>query len=254
MEEGKDMSFWDHLDVLRKSIFRVLIALVIAFIAIFAFMPNLFDSIILSPSTSEFFVYKWLDNLFDPSFKIDIININVTTPFFTHMKISLWVALLLIFPYLLYELWMFISPALYSNEKKSVSTAFFGVGLLFYAGCFVGYSIVFPITFRFLASYQIGQDIVTQISLDSYMSTFLSMIFIMGLVFEIPVLAWLLSQMGLLDKSILKKYRKHAVVILLILAAVITPTGDPFSLAIVFLPIYLLYELSILIVKAPVEE
>ena len=165
------------------------------------------------------------------------------------MKVSLWMSLLLIFPYLLFEIWLFVAPALYDGEKKSVKLAFLGVAILFYIGCVVGYIVVFPITFRFLAGYQIGQDIVTQISLDSYMSTFISIIFIMGLVFEIPVLAWLLSSLGILHKATLKEYRKHAVVALLVLAAIITPTGDPFTLAVVFLPIYLLYELSILIVK-----
>lgn len=249
MKENDDMSFWDHLDVLRKSIFRVLMALTAVFIAVFAVMPNIFDSVILSPASSDFFIYKFFKGLFSSEFSVDIININVTTPFFTHMKVSLWVALLIIFPYLLYEVWLFIAPALYPNEKHSVGFAFFGVGLLFYLGALIGYSIVFPITFRFLASYHIGHDIVTQISLDSYMSTFLSIVFIMGLVFEIPVLAWVLSSLGILHKDFLKKYRKHAIVILLILSAVITPTGDPFTLMVVFLPIYLLYELSILIVK-----
>ena len=249
MSDNSEMSFWDHLEVLRWSFFRVLIALVVVFLIAFAFMPHIFDSVILSPSKSDFFVYTWLSGLFPPGFNIDIININVTTPFFTHMKVSLWMSLLLIFPYLLFEIWLFVAPALYDGEKKSVKLAFLGVAILFYIGCVVGYIVVFPITFRFLASYQIGQDIVTQISLDSYMSTFISIIFIMGLVFEIPVLAWLLSTLGILHKATLKEYRKHAVVALLILAAIITPTGDPFTLAVVFLPIYLLYELSILIVK-----
>ncbi len=249
MSEDKDMSFWDHLEVLRWSIIRVVIALLLGFIAVFALMPSIFDSVILSPSKSNFFFYKALSGLFDPNFNIDIININVTTPFFTHMKVAFWVALLLLFPYLLYEVWRFVSPALYANEKKGVSVAFLGVAVLFYLGCGVGYSVVFPLTFRFLAGYQIGSDIITQISLDSYMSTFLTIIFLMGLLFEIPVLAWLLSILGVLNKSTLKQYRKHAIVALLILAAVITPTGDPFTLMVVFLPIYLLYEFSILIVK-----
>ncbi len=249
MSEDKDMSFWDHLEVLRWSIIRVVIALLLGFIAVFAIMPSIFDSVILSPSKSDFFFYKALGGLFDPDFNIDIININITTPFFTHMKVAFWVALLLLFPYLLYEMWRFVSPALYANEKKGVSAAFFGVAVLFYLGCGVGYTVVFPLTFRFLAGYHIGSDIITQISLDSYMSTFLTIIFLMGLLFEIPVLAWLLSVLGVLNKSTLKQYRKHAIVALLILAAVITPTGDPFTLTVVFLPIYLLYEFSILIVK-----
>ncbi|MGN1225921.1 MAG: twin-arginine translocase subunit TatC [Candidatus Cryptobacteroides sp.] len=245
----KEMSFWDHLEVLRWSIIRVAVALLLVFIAAFVIMPSIFDSVILAPSSSDFFVYKWIEPIFSSDFKVDIININVTTPFFTHMKVSFWMALLVIFPYLLFEVWLFVAPALYPGEKKGVKSAFLGVGFLFYLGCAVGYLLVFPLTFRFLSSYQISQGMVTQISLDSYMSTFLSIIFVMGLVFEIPVLAALLSKLGVLNKSVLKKYRRHAIVVLLILSAIITPTGDPFTLMVVFLPIYLLYEFSILIVK-----
>ncbi|MGM9788037.1 MAG: twin-arginine translocase subunit TatC [Candidatus Cryptobacteroides sp.] len=246
----KEMSFWDHLEVLRWSIIRVAVALLLVFIAAFVIMPSIFDSVILAPSSSDFFVYKWMEPIFSSEFKVDIININVTTPFFTHMKVSFWMALLVIFPYMLFEVWLFVAPALYPKEKKGVKSAFIGVGFLFYLGCAVGYLLVFPLTFRFLSSYQISHGMVTQISLDSYMSTFLSIIFVMGLVFEIPVLAALLSKLGVLNKSVLKKYRRHAIVVLLILSAIITPTGDPFTLMVVFLPIYLLYEFSILIVKS----
>ena len=115
--------------------------------------------------------------------------------------------------------------------------------------CAVGYGVVFPFTFRFLTEYQVSTEIVNQISLNSYMGNFLMMVFVMGLVFEIPLLAWVLSAIGVVNKSFLKKYRRHAVVVLLILAAVITPTGDPFTLMVVFLPLYLLYELSIKVVR-----
>lgn len=243
------MSFWDHLEVLRHSIFRVLIVVLVAFVAMFALMPSVFDTVILGPANSDFSTYKLLGGLFSGDFDVELININVTTPFFTHMKVSLYAALLLMFPYLLFEIWLFVAPALYPKEKKSVRAAFSGVAVLFYLGCVIAYFFIFPFTFRFLAGYQISEGVATQISLDSYMSTFFSIIFLMGLVFEIPVLAWLLSKIGVLKKGMLRKYRKHAIVILLILAAVITPTGDPFTLAVVFLPIYMLYELSILIVK-----
>ena len=254
MADGQ-MSFWDHLEVLRWSIFRVLIALVVVFVAAFVAMPSIFDAVILAPANGDFFMYKALGALFPGDFKVDIININVTTPFFTHMKTSLWLALIVVFPYLLVELWMFVKPALYPKEKKGIRAALLGVATLFYMGCAVGYLLVFPLTFRFLAGYHIGTDIVTQIALDSYISTFLSIIFVMGLVFEIPVLAWVLSSFGIINKELLRRYRRHAIVVLLILAAVITPTGDPFTLAVVFCPIYLLYELSIAIVKpAPKED
>lgn len=249
MSKG-EMTFWDHLEVLRWSILRTLGALLILFIAAFALMPSLFDSVILAPTTGDFFVYKWLGGLFKGEFKIDIVNINVTAPFFTHMRTAFLLALVVGFPYLLVEVWLFVKPALYKNEKRGMGFAMLAVALLFYMGCAVGYLAIFPLTFRFLAGYHIGTGILTQISLNSYISTFVSIIFIMGLVFELPVLAWVLGKFGIVNKEMLKKYRRYAIVVLLILAAVITPTGDPFTLAVVFLPLYLLYEVSILVVPA----
>lgn len=249
------MSFWDHLEVLRWSIFRILGVLLVLFIVAFAVMPSIFDGFILAPTKGDFFIYKALGAVFKGDFNIDIININVTAPFFTHMRTAFLLALLVACPYILFEAWLFIKPALYSSEKKGIGAAFVGVAVLFYVGCAVGYLLVFPFTFRFLAGYHIGEGILTQISLNSYISTFISIIFVMGLVFELPVLAWVLSEFGILNKEILRKYRRYAIVILLVLAAVITPTGDPFTLMVVFLPIYLLYELSILIVRpAPADD
>ncbi|MBP5572438.1 MAG: twin-arginine translocase subunit TatC [Bacteroidales bacterium] len=245
-----EMTFWDHLEVLRWSILRTLGAILILFIAAFAVMPSLFDAVILAPTTGEFFVYKWLGGIFTGDFKIDIVNINVTAPFFTHMRTAFLLALVVGFPYLLVEVWLFVKPALYKNEKRGMGFAMLAVALLFYIGCAVGYLLVFPLTFRFLAGYHIGTGILTQISLNSYISTFVSIIFIMGLVFELPILAWVLGKFGIVNKSLLRSYRRYAIVILLILAAVITPTGDPFTLMVVFLPIYLLYEVSILVVPA----
>ena len=170
--------------------------------------------------------------------------------FLTHISTSFWFALVLIFPYLTFEIWRFVQPALFDNEKKSVGLAFAFGTFMFFLGCAVGYFLVFPFTFRFLTEYQLSPLITNQISLTSYMGNFLMLIFVMGIVFELPLLAWLLSKLGLVTKTFFRKYRKHAVVVLLVLSAVITPTGDPFTLMIVFLPLYLLYELSIKIVRA----
>ena len=252
------MTFWEHLEVLRWSIFRIAIAAVMAMVVIFIFMPSMFTGFVLGPTTSEFFLYRWLGSLgqlpFLPDFaaedfKVDIISNNVASQFMTHISTSFWFALVAIFPYIIYEIWKFIAPALYDNEKRSVRTAFLFGTLMFFIGCAVSYSFIFPFTFRFLTEYQISGQITNQISLNSYMSTFLGMVFIMGLVFELPLLAWLLSKIGVLNREFLKKYRKHAVVILMILAALITPTGDPITLSLVFLPLYLLYEISIRVVK-----
>lgn len=252
------MTFWEHLEELRWSIFRIAIAAVMAMVVIFIIMPQMFTGFVLGPTTSEFFLYKWLGSLgqlpFLPDFaagefKVDIISINVASQFMTHISTSFWFALVVIFPYILYEVWKFIAPALYDNEKGSVRAAFLFGTLMFFLGCAISYSFIFPFTFRFLTEYQISEQITNQISLNSYMSTFLGMVFIMGLIFELPLLAWLLSKIGVLRKEFLKKYRRHAVVILMILAALITPTGDPITLSLVFLPLYLLYEISICVVK-----
>ena len=255
----QELTFWGHLDVLRTSLFHIVIALVICMAGGFIALQYIFDSFVLGPTHGDFFLYRWLSSVgkvvpFAPDFSadgfhVDISNINVASQFMVHMTTAFWLALLLAFPYVLYELWAFIRPALYPKEKKNVGTAFFFGAGMFYLGCAVGYTVVFPFTFRFLTTYQLSAEITNQISLNSYMSNFLVIIFIMGVVFEIPLLAWVLSQLGLISRPFLRAYRKHAVVVLLILAAVITPSGDPFTLAVVFIPLFLLYELAILVVR-----
>jgi len=261
--DGAEMTFWDHLETLRWVLFRIVIALFILIVGCFIAMPYIYDSFVLGPTKGDFFLYRWLGFLshakghsagslmpdFGGEFNVDIININVATQFLTHISTSFWFALVLVFPYVMYQIWAFIKPALFPNEQKGVKTAFVFGSLLFYIGCAVGYVVVFPLTFRFLTTYHIGEIIVNQISMNSYMTNFLTIVFVMGLVFEIPILAWLLSALGILHKSFLKKYRRHAIVILLCAAALITPSGDPFTLSVVFLPLFLLYEVSILIVR-----
>ena len=150
---------------------------------------------------------------------------------------------------MVFELWRFICPALYNNEKRGVRFTFFLGTVLFYMGCTVGYSLVFPLTLRFLYTYQLSAAISNQLSLESYMDNFLMLIFMMGIIFELPILSWLLSKLGLLRRTFFSRYRRHAVVLLLVVAAFITPSSDPFTLFAVFLPIYLLWELSALLVK-----
>ena len=257
--QTQEMSFWDHLEVLRWMFFRIAAVVLVAMVVLFLFMPKIFDTIILGPTTSDFFLYRFLGNLSSrlpflpdfasPDFRVEIININVASQFMTHISTSFWLSLVVSFPYVIFEVWKFISPALYETEKGSVRTAFLFGTVMFYLGCAVGYTVIFPFTFHFLADYQLSGAITNQISLNSYMGSFLMMIMVMGLVFEIPLLAWVLSRLGLINKDFLKKYRRYAVVILLVLAAMITPTGDPFTLMVVFLPLYLLYELSVKIVR-----
>ena len=259
MEEDKEMSFWDHLEELRWSLMRVIIALGIFLIGWFSIMPAIFKDFVLGPTNSNFFLYKFLANLSNlggilpdfgsDKFSVEIININVASQFMTHISTSLWFAFVSTFPYLIYELWKFIRPALYPNEKKYIGFAFLFGTFMFYLGCAVGYSVVFPFTFRFLTEYQLSDTIINQISLNSYMDNFMLLVMMMGIVFELPMMVWILSRMGIINRSFLKKYRKHAVVVLLVLAAFITPTGDPFTLMTVFLPLYLLYEFGIILAK-----
>lgn len=263
-ETNEGMSFWDHLEELRWTIIRSIGALIVFAIVGFAFMPYIYDSVIMGPTRADFILYKYLcfatsavpflPDFCDDTFHVDIININLASQFFRHMTTSFWLALILTFPYLVFEIWKFVSPALYDSEKKSIRWVFvFGTGM-FFIGCLVGYCLVFPMTFRFLATYQLSDTIVNQISLDSYMDNFLMLIFIMGIVFELPLLSWLLSKLGLLNRSFFKKYRRHAIVGLLVLSAIITPSGDPFTLSVVFIPLYMLFELSRFMVKPAPKE
>lgn len=256
-EEGK--SFWEHLDDLRHVLFRVVVALAVCVAVCFFAMPYIFDEFVLGPTTSDFFLYRWVGSLGaripllpdfgDQSFAVDIININVASQFMTHISTSFWFALVMVFPYLIYQIWLFIRPALFPEEMRNIKFAFLFGTVMFFAGCAVGYCIVFPFTFRFLVEYQLSAAVVNQINLGSYINNFMTMVFVMGLVFELPILAWVMSSFGLINKEFLVKYHKYAVVVLLILAAVITPTGDPFTLMLVFLPLYLLYALSIKVVR-----
>jgi len=254
-----EMTFWDHLEDLRKVLIRSFIFIVLVALALFAFMKELFDFVILAPTRNDFFLYEWMNRMSGEvplfpdfcvgPFQVKIININLSSQFFVHMSTSFWLALVISFPFLIYQIWLFVRPALYDHERKNAGAAFFFGNLLFFIGVAVGYVLVFPLTLRFLAGYQLSTFIENSVSLDSYMDSFLMLCFIMGLVFELPLLSWLLSQIGILKRSFFTKFRRHAIVIILIAAAFITPSSDPFTLMVVFLPIYMLWEISAMVVK-----
>lgn len=253
------MTFWDHLEELRRVIFKVLGVWLVLAIVYFIAMPTIFDQIILAPCNNDFAFYdllRWVgeklnleDEFFTQEFSLKLTNINLVAPFLIHLSTSFWLSVLTSAPYLIYQVWLFIKPALYPKEQKGVKKAFLMGTLMFFAGVLVGYYMVFPLTLRFLSTYQLSVHIETQLTLDSYMDNFMMLILWMGLSFELPLLTWLLSLLGIVDKSFLKKYRRHAVVIIVIFAAIITPTGDPFTLSVVAIPLYLLYELSIYMIK-----
>lgn len=259
LPEESEMTFWDHLDDLRKILFRIAAVTLLFSLIFFSYMKELFDYVILAPTRNNFFLYEWMNAMsqrfpFFPdfclgNFQVKVININLSSQFFTHMSTSLWLALVAGFPFIIYQLFVFIKPALYSHERQNTGLAFFFGNLLFYIGVAVGYLLVFPLTLRFLAGYQLSSFIENSVSLDSYMDSFLLLCFIMGLVFELPLLSWFLSKIGILNRKFFSKFRKHAIVVLLIVAAVITPSGDPFTLMVVFLPVYALWEISALVVK-----
>ena len=260
-----EMTFWDHLEALRWMLVRVFSALGIFIIGGFAFIPWIFEHVIMAPIDNQFFLYRWLakmseqvaimpDDLTRP-FHVSIINIRLSSQFFLHMSLSFWLALLITFPYLVYEVWKFICPALYENERKSMRFTFVFGTVMFFIGCVVGYSVVFPLTLRFLYNYQLSASISNQLSLDSYMDNFLMLVFMMGIVFELPLVSMLLGKIGILHRGFFSTYRRHAVVALLVVAAFITPSSDPFTLMAVFIPIYILWELSAFLVKpAPKDD
>ncbi len=250
------MTFWEHLDELRKVLFRSAIVVIVLMIIIFLNKDFVFDKIIFAPIDSDFILYKWFGALSvllsypaiaPEPFHLDLINIELSAQFFTHVNISMTLAFILAVPYILYQLWNFVKPGLYEKEKRAINKAFGFAGILFFIGVLVGYFFVFPLTVRFLGTYQVSDWVVNQISLKSYISMFTWLILIMGIVFEMPALASILSRIGIINKSFLKKYRKHAFVFLIILAAVITPSGDAFTLFVVGAPLYLLYEFSIVV-------
>lgn len=244
-------SFWDHLDELRGVLIRCVLAWAVCAVAAFCFRDALF-AFLFAPAQSDFITYRFLDLL--PSFhgvgngfSISFINTQLAAQFTTHMQVAAIVGLVIAFPFLIWQLYGFLSPALYPNEKRAAG-CIIGFGtILFLCGVAINYLIIFPFAFRFLATYQVQPEVVNQIALDSYVSTLLVLSLLMGVLFEMPMVAWALGKAGLLESAWLKHYRRHALIALMILAAVITPTGDAFTLMLVTIPLYLLYELSILV-------
>lgn len=243
-------SFWDHLDELRSVLIRCVVAWGICAVAAFCFRDALF-AFLFAPSHPDFITYRLLRSL--PcgegwgEVSVSFINTRLAAQFTTHMQVAALAGVVIAFPYLLWQLYGFLAPALYPNEKRAAGRIIGFGTLLFLCGVALNYLIIFPFAFRFLATYQVQPEVVNQIALDSYVSTLLILSLLMGILFEMPLVAWALAKAGLLEAAWLRQYRRHALVALMILAAVITPTGDAFTLLLVTIPLYLLYELSIMI-------
>ena len=241
-----NLTFWEHVDVLRGCLVRIIVVTVVCGLAAFNFKETLF-SIVLAPSQYSFVSYRLLHA---SPFHINLVNIGLTEQFMIHVKTAFSFGFLVASPYVLYALYRFIAPALYRRERHYAVRVVLGGYVMFVLGLLVNYFIIFPLTVRFLGTYQVSSSVHNMLSLQSYIDTLLMMSLMFGILFEIPVISWLLALFGLLKAEWMQRYWRQALVAIVVIAAVITPTGDAFTLAIVSLPIWLLYEASILIVRA----
>ena len=243
MSGTKEMSFWDHLDELRWSILRSLVV-VVALSAVFLCIRKPLFDVVLAPASDDFVVYR----LLGVDFVMKLINVDITAQFFVHLKVSVLAGLVIAFPYIVYELWRFISPELYKREKKAVGKAFSLSSFLFYLGVVTGYFVVLPVCLMFFMGYTVSDSVENTITLNSYMSMFMTMVFMIGLLFEFPSVVLVLSSLGILGRDDLKRWRRHAFIAILVLSAIITPS-DPVSMFVLAIPLYALYEFSILVCK-----
>lgn len=226
------------------------VAVVTVAVAFFCCKDWLF-AVLLAPSRDSFITYRLIERLsgVPQHFEIAMFNPHLAQQFMVHMKAALGMGFLAVSPYVMYLLFHFVSPALYTTERHVAIRAVGSGYLMFLLGVAVSFFVVFPLTFRFLGMYQVSEGIPNVIELADYMSVLLLLCLLMGAFFELPVLSWLLARLGVLRVDWMTRYRRHAVVAILIVAAIITPTGDAFTLAVVSIPIYLLYELSVIIVR-----
>ena len=259
---SEPVTFWDHLDVLRSVIIRIAVVTLAFGVLAFCFKEPLF-AIVLGPQDPSFVTYelfslieRWFANLVGSNvtetasdFHVSLINTELAQQFIIHMKVAIYAGLITASPYVIYQIFRFVSPALYENERKYAVHLVCGSYVMFMIGVLFSYFIIFPFTFRFLGTYQVAEFVENTITLESYISTLTALTLVLGVIFEMPVMSWILAKMGLLKHTYMTRYRKHVIIGILILAAIITPTSDAFTLLLVSIPMWLLYEVSILIVK-----
>lgn len=256
-EDEKVMSFWDHLEELRWHILRSIIAIMVLAVVAFLNRKIVFDYIILAPSSSDFITNRALCKLGEiihvssiciKNLHLQIINISMSGQFLTHMYISTVAGFILAFPYILFEIWRFVKPALHNNEQKYSRGGVLISSLLFLTGVLFSYFLIVPLTVNFLGNYQVSETVVNQVSLKSYINTVVSVTFAVGVVFELPILVYFLTKIGVITPDFLTSNRKYMFVVLLTLAAIITPP-DMFSQIMVVIPLVGLYEVSIRVSK-----
>lgn len=254
-EKSQLLTFGGHLEVLRKMLFRVVLVIT-TLSAVFFCSKEWTFRLLLAPKEWDFITYQWIEkcmqllgfNFHFAPYHVDLISTELSSQFMMHISSSVYLGLLGASPYILYELFRFVSPALYDNEKRYSLMVVVSMYVLFGLGVLMNYYIVFPVSFRFLGTYQVAPSVQSTITLASYISTFSTLTFVLGLVFQLPVIAFILAKLGLITSAFLSHYRKHAFIVILIISAIITPP-DLFTLILVSIPIYALYELCIIIIK-----
>lgn len=257
-----EMSFLDHLEVLRWHLVRAILGIFIGAILAFVFKNILFDRVILAPKSAEFPTNILLCTigkmtgilkLCINTLPLEIISIKMAGQFTMHILVSLVAGFILSFPWVFYQFWSFVVPALHSKEKKHARGAVFYSSFLFILGVLFGYYIITPLTVHFLGSYSVSTEVTNQINLISYVSTLASVVLASGVIFELPVLAYFLTKAGLITPEFMKKYRRHSLIVILVLSAIITPP-DVFSQVLVAFPLIILYEVGIFISRRIVRR
>lgn len=252
-----EMSFLGHLEALRWHLVRAVGVVMVLALTWFFLKELLFDGILLAPKNPQFLTYRVLCHLSDRlqlgedlcirEIPFRLIATDISSQFTTHMCVAFVAGLVTGFPYVVWELWRFIKPALHEKERRYANGIVFYTSFLFITGVLFGYYIITPMTVNFLGNYQVSTEVQNMISLDSFISTVTTMTLITGIVFELPIVVYFLSKVGILSPKFMRDYRKHAIVVILILSAVITPTSDATTLIMVAIPLYILYEVSIFV-------
>lgn len=249
------LSFGDHLEVLRRMLFRIIAVAGVIAVVVFCFKETTF-SMLLAPSEWDFVTYRAIEQVlqamgfdfhFEP-YHVQLIATELQSQFMTHLSTAVYLGLLAASPYIMYELFRFISPALYENERRYSVRVTLTIYVLFVLGVLLTYFVLFPISFRFLGTYSVAESVTSTITIDSYISSMLSLTLVMGAVFQLPVICFILGKLGLINSTLLARYRRHAFVLLMVIAAIITPP-DIMTLVLVSLPLYMLYEVSIWVVR-----
>ena len=255
--EKAEMSFLEHLEALRWHLMRAVIAIITLAIVLFFYREIVFDNFLFAPKHPDFWTYRMLcllsdyldmgDALCIKELPFELINTELSGQFTMHIWVSFVAGFILAAPYVLWEIWRFVKPALHEKERKYSKGVVFFSSLLFFAGVLFGDYVIVPLSINFLGSYQVSADVKNMIAMDSFVSTVTTITFASGIVFELPIVIYFLTQIGLMTPQFMRTYRKHATVIILIVAAIITPSPDVTSQLLVAIPLYLLYELSIFV-------